>query len=147
MIFRSVDQVAPESGLLSAICCPVAAAVRAGVSQVGSALPARLTALGADRASMQPISVAIESPLNDLVANRQPVMRSNLLRLEPGLTLNLKQLGVLAVGVVFEQSVPQLMQSSQVIPVIVDGSAVWCPVCRLTEAKNKLGVVVPQSVN
>ena len=96
---------------------------------------------------MQPISVAIESPLNNLVANRQPVMRSDLLRLEPGSTLNLKQLGVLAVGVVSEQSVPQLMQSSQIIPVIVDGSAVRCPMCRLIGAKNKLGVVVPQLVN
>lgn len=96
---------------------------------------------------MQPISVAIKSPLNDLVANRQPVMRGDLLRLEPGLTLNLKQLGVLAVGVVSEQSVPQLMQSGQIIPVIVDGSAVRRPTCRLTGAKNKLRVVVLQSVN
>lgn len=96
---------------------------------------------------MQPISVAIESPLDDFVANRQPVMRSDLLRLEPGLTLNLKQLGVLAVGVVSEQSVPQLMQSGQIIPVIVNDSAVRRPMCRLTGAKNKLGVVVPQSVN
>ena len=102
MIFRSVDQVASESGPLSAICCPVATAVRASVSQVGSALPARLTALGADRASVQPISVAIESLLDDFIANRQPVMRGDLLRLEPGLTLDLKQLGVLAVGVVSE---------------------------------------------
>ena len=147
MVFRSVDQVAPEGGPLSAICCPVATAVRASVSQVGSALPARLTALGADRASMQPISVAIESPLNNLIANRQTVMRSDLLCLEPGLTLNLKQLGVLAVGVVSEQSVPQLMQSSQIILVIVDGLAVWRPMCRLTRAKNKLRVVVLQSVN
>ena len=96
---------------------------------------------------MQPISVAIKSPLNNLVTNRQPVMRSDLLRLEPGLTLNLKQLGVLAVGVVSEQSVPQLMQSGQSIPVIVDGSAVRRPMRRLTGAKNKLRVVVPQSVN
>ena len=147
LIFRPVDQVAPESGLLSAICCPVAIAVRTSVSQVGSALPARLTALGADRASMQPISVAIESRLNNLIANRQPVTGSDLLRLEPGLTFNLKQLGVLAVGVVSEQSVPQLMQSSQIILVIVDGSAVRRPTCRLVGAKNKLRVVVPQSVN
>lgn len=96
---------------------------------------------------MQPISVAIESLLDDLVANRQPVMRGDLLRLEPGLTFDLKQLGVLAVGVVSEQSVPQLMQSSQIIPVIVDGSAVRRPMCRLFGAKNKLRVVVPQSVN
>lgn len=147
LIFRPVDQVAPESGPLGAICCPVATAVRASVSQVGSALPARLTALGTDRASVQPISVAIESPLNDFVANRQPVTGSDLLRLEPGLTFDLKQLGVLVVGVVSEQSVPQLMQSSQIIPVIVDGSAVRRPMCRLTGAKNKLRVVVPQSVN
>ena len=96
---------------------------------------------------MQPISVAIESPLDDFVTNRQPVMRSDLLRLEPGLTFNLKQLGVLAVGVMSEQSVPQLMQSSQIIPVIVDSSAVRCPMRRLTEAKNKLRVVVLQLVN
>ena len=96
---------------------------------------------------MQPISVAIKSPLNNLVANRQPVMRSDLLRLEPGLTFDLKQLGVLAVGVVSEQSVPQLMQSSQIIPVVVDGSAVRRPMCCLTGTKNKLRVVVLQSVN
>ena len=96
---------------------------------------------------MQPISVAIESPLNNLIANRQPVMRSDLLRLEPGLTFNLKQLGVLAVGVVSEQSVPQLMQSGQIILVIVDGSAVRRPTRRLSGTKNKLRVVVLQSVN
>ncbi len=147
LVFRPVDQVAPESGSLSAICRPATTAVRASVSQVGLALPARLTALGADRASMQPISVAIESPLNNLIANRQTVMRSDLLCLEPGLTLNLKQLGVLAVGVVSEQSVPQLMQSGQIIPVIVDGSAVRRPMRRLSGTKNKLRVVVPQLVN
>ncbi len=96
---------------------------------------------------MQPISVAIESLLDDFVTNRQPVMRSDLLRLEPGLTFDLKQLGVLAVGVVSEQSVPQLMQSSQIIPVIVDGSAVRRPMRRLSGTKNKLRVVVPQLVN